>query len=57
MASRAEPACIPARFVGVGAQEALEAAIRRVFQLYDRLRGKLKRKDPPADEPSTTPED
>jgi hypothetical protein len=44
MASRAERACIPARYVGLGAQEALEAAIRRFFELYDRLRGKRKGK-------------
>jgi hypothetical protein len=57
MASRAEPVCIPAKYVGVGAQEALEAAIGRFFELYDRLRGKRKGKASPDDEPSSEQED
>jgi len=45
------------RYFGVGAQEALEAAIRRLFELYDRLKAKRKRRTPPADEGSSAQKD
>lgn len=54
MTSRTEPAGFPVRYVGLGAQEALEAAIRRIFIGYDRLKGKLKGKPSPPDEDSST---
>jgi hypothetical protein len=56
MVSRTEPFS-PVRYVGVGAQEAFEAAIRRLFELYDRLKAKRKRRTPPGEEGSSAQKD